>query len=86
MPEVNNSHGLCLFPGLPPDVDTMSADEDSTGIWVFFHCPSHPVFQVPLLWCIFNNRHYQGVIITGYVQGTKQQITPRLLKAEYETL
>lgn len=38
------SHGLSFFPWLPPDIDAVSADEDRTGIWVFLHGPSHPVF------------------------------------------
>lgn len=38
------SHGLSFFPRLPPDVYTMSTDEDGAGFWVFLHCPSHPLF------------------------------------------
>lgn len=38
MQEDKCSHGLSFFPWLPPDVDTMSADEDRTWIWVFLHC------------------------------------------------
>lgn len=65
------SHCLSLFPWLAPDVDTMTADKDGTWIWVFLHCPSHPVFQVLLLWCVFNNRHNQAVIISMYMWGKK---------------
>lgn len=65
------SHGLGFFPWLAPDVDSMSADEDRTRIWVFIHCPSHAVFQILLLWCVFNDRHNQSVIISMYIQGTK---------------
>lgn len=72
------THGFSFFPWLAPDIDTMSADKDRTWVWVFLHCPSHPVFQILLLWCIFNNRHDQDFIIPGYIQGTKWQITPKL--------
>lgn len=70
------SHGLGFFPRLPPDVDTMPADEDRTWIWVFLHRPSHSVFQVLLFWCIFNDRHNQGVVIPGICRVQNDKLHP----------
>lgn len=56
-------HSLCFLPGLSPDVDPVSADENSAGVGVHLHGSGHALFQVFLLWGVLNNWNNQSVII-----------------------
>lgn len=58
-----NSHSFCFLPGLSPNVDPMSADQDSAGVGVHLHSSGHALFQVFLLWGVLNNWNNQRVII-----------------------
>lgn len=52
------SHCFGFFPCFSPYVNSMTSDQYSTRIWVFFHCFCHSFFEILLFWCILNNGNH----------------------------
>lgn len=52
------SHCFGFFPCFSPYVNSMTSDQYSARIWVFFHCFCHSFFEILLFWCILNNGNH----------------------------
>ena len=53
-----NSHCFGFFPCFSPYVNSMTSDQHSTRVWVFFHCTCHSFLEILLFWCILNNGNH----------------------------
>lgn len=58
------SHRFGFFPCFSPYINSMTSDQYSTSVWVFFQCTCHSFLEILLFWCILNNGNHQCIIIS----------------------